>query len=111
MMEPEEAARYERYWKQNYNDIYKGEPNTRQRQYTAPGTRSIVDQKINEKTGEIYSRETIYDEYGRRIGNNDYTDHGRPDVPEHTNLHYHANPWINPNQHGPATPGLHPETP
>lgn len=44
-------------------------------------------------------------------GNNDYTDHGRPDVLEHTNPHYHANPWINANQHGPATLGLHPETP
>ncbi|WP_068498379.1 hypothetical protein [Paenibacillus kribbensis] len=110
-MDTEEAARYKRYWEQDYKDISKGQMNTRQRQYTAPGTRSITDQKINGKTGELYDRETIYDQYGRRIGNNDYTDHGRPDVPTHTNPHHHANPWYNPNQHGPGTPGLHPETP
>ncbi|QDH21613.1 polymorphic toxin-type HINT domain-containing protein [Saccharibacillus brassicae] len=106
-----EAARYQRYWEQTYNDPYKGEPNTRQRLYTTPGNRSIVDQKINTKTGELYKRETIYDEFGRKIGNNDYTDHGRSDVPSHTNPHYHANPYKNPNQHGPGTPGLHPKTP
>jgi hypothetical protein len=85
--------------------------NTRQRLYTVPGERSIRDVKINDKTGEIYIRETIFDEYGRRIGNNDYTNHGRPDVLEHTNPHYHLNSYTNPSQHGRAVPGLHPNTP
>jgi len=61
--------------------------------------------------GEMYYRETIFDDYGRRIGNNDFTDHGRPDIPAHTIPHHHANVWQNPSQHGPATPGLHPDTP
>ena len=111
LMEPSEAARYKRYREQDYKDVFKGEPNTRQRQYTTPGTGSIIDQKINGKTGELYERETIFDQFGRRIGNNDYTDHGRPDVLTHTNPHHHANPWYNPTQHGPGTPGLHPSTP
>ncbi|MDN4066260.1 RHS repeat-associated core domain-containing protein [Paenibacillus vini] len=110
-MDPSEAARYERYWEQDYKEIYKGEPTTRERSYTAPGTRSIIDQKINGKTGELYERETIFDQFGRRIGNNDYTNHGRSDVPSHTVPHYHPNPWYNPRQHGPGTPGIYPETP
>ncbi|MET1176091.1 RHS repeat-associated core domain-containing protein [Paenibacillus amylolyticus] len=110
-MDSSEAARYQRYWEQNYKEIYEKQPNTRDRSYTVPGTRSIVDQKINEKTGQLYSRETIYDKYGRRIGNNDYTDHGRPDVKTHTNPHHHSNPWYNPREHGKGVPGLHPETP
>ncbi len=28
--------------------------------------------------GKMYYRETIFDEYGRKIGHNDYTDHGKP---------------------------------
>ncbi|WP_017825707.1 hypothetical protein [Clostridium botulinum] len=100
MMEPAEAARYEAYWKQGAGSIEKVKENgefvykvmngkninTRQRLYTVPGERSIKDVKINSKTGETYIRETIFDKYGRRIGNNDYTDHGRPDIPSHTIL-------------------------
>ncbi|MCY9556143.1 hypothetical protein [Paenibacillus apiarius] len=125
MMESAEAARYEAYWKQGAGSIQKVKENgkfvykvmegkqinTRQRLYTVPGERSIMDVKINEKTGETYMRETIFDKYGRRIGNNDFTDHGRPDIPTHTNPHYHANPATDPAQHGKGIPGLHPETP
>lgn len=44
-----------------------------------------------------------------RIGNNDYSTHGRPDA--HTNPHHHSNPYNNPTQHGKTTSGLHPQTP
>ncbi|MGL4107037.1 RHS repeat-associated core domain-containing protein [Clostridium sp. LP20] len=125
MMEPAEAARYGSYWKQGAGSIEKVKENgklvykvmdgkninTRQRLYTVPGERSIKDVKINSKTGETYIRETIFDRYGRRIGNNDYTDHGRSDIPSHTNPHYHPNPYNNPAQHGEGIPGLHPDTP
>jgi|GEM_PF-3389545 len=125
MMEPSEAVRYERYWKQGAGSIEKVKENgefvykvmngkninTRQRLYTVPGEKSIKDVKINSKTGETYIRETIFDKYGRRIGNNDYTDHGRSDIPSHTNPHYHLNPYNNPAQHGDGIPGLHPDTP
>ncbi|NFI55029.1 hypothetical protein FDA48_01300 [Clostridium botulinum] len=125
MMEPAEAARYEAYWKQGAGSIEKVKENgefvykvmngkninTRQRLYTVPGERSIKDVKINSKTGETDIRETIFDKYGRRIGNNDYTDHGRPDIPSHTNPSHHPNPYNNPAQHGDGVPGLHPDTP
>ncbi|MEC0147912.1 RHS repeat-associated core domain-containing protein, partial [Paenibacillus alginolyticus] len=107
-MDQLEAARYKRYWEQDINPYYKGEPNTRERTYTVPGTRSITDQKLS-NTGELYERETIYDQFGRRIGNNDYTDHGAPH--HHESPHHHPNPWQNPTQHGPNTPDLHPDTP
>ncbi|MFB5680880.1 RHS repeat-associated core domain-containing protein [Paenibacillus terreus] len=107
-MDASEAARYQRYWEQDINPNYKGAPNTRMRTYATPGTRSIIDQKLS-NTGELYERETIYDQFGRRIGNNDYTDHGKPH--HHESPHHHPNPWQNPTQHGPNTPGLHPNTP
>ena len=107
-MDASEAARYQRYWEQDINPNYKGSPNTRERTYTTPGTRSIIDQKLS-NTGELYKRETIYDQFGRRIGNNDYTNHGKPH--HHESPHHHPNPWQNPTQHGPNTPGLHPNTP
>ena len=126
LMDSDEAKRYENYWKQGsgYNervtvdgkkvdlilDKVQGGESTRQRLYTVPGERSIKDVKLGEN-GEVYIRETIFDKYGRRIGNNDYTNHGRPDVPEHTIPHYHQNLPENPSQHGSATPGLHPDTP
>ncbi|MCO6459130.1 MAG: hypothetical protein J5I93_27795, partial [Pirellulaceae bacterium] len=111
-MTPSEAKRYEKYWKQRHVDIRDGAGipiNTRQREYTTPGTRSIVDQKISSETGQVYPRETIYDDFGRRIGTNDLTDHGRPNV--HPNPHHHPNTPFDPKQHGPVTPGLHPLTP
>jgi RHS repeat-associated protein len=107
-MDASEAARYQRYWEQDINLNYKGSPNTRERTYTTPGTRSIIDQKLS-NTGELYKRETIYDQFGRRIGNNDYTNHEKPH--HHESPHHHPNPWQNPTQHGPNTPGLHPNTP
>ena len=124
LMTLEEAERYDNYWKQgtgSYQVIeINGERvrvivdgkniNTRQRMYTAPGTRSIVDVKLG-SDAEMYYRETIFDEYGRKVGHNDYTDHGRPDVATHTNPHYHPNPVDNPSQHGKGVPGLHPQTP
>ncbi len=88
-MDAAEASRYQRYWEQNINPNYKGNPNTRQRTYAVPGTRSIIDQKLS-NTGELYKRETIYDQFGRRIGNNDYTNHGKPH--HHESPHYHPNP-------------------
>ena len=117
LMTPEEAERYNDYWKQgagsfeNRNGVEvvigkKGKINTRQRLQVSPGTRSIFDVKYG-KNG-MYYRETIFDEYGRRIGNNDYTNHGRGD---HTNPHYHANSPFDPQMHGNNTPGLHPQTP
>ena len=123
MMDADEAKRYKAYWEQGaghlekvkvngeyvYQVMEKGKINTRQRLYTVPGERSIKDIKISSETGETYIRETIFDEYGRRIGNNDYTDHGRP--LDHANPHYHLNSYINPSEHGKGTPGLHPYTP
>ena len=124
MMSSEEAARYDRYWSQGTGS-YQGVKvdgkrekiivdgkyvNTRQRMYTVPGTKSIMDVKLGNK-GEMYYRETIFDEFGRKIGHNDYTNHGRPDISSHTNPHYHLNPVNNPSQHGSGIPGLHPETP
>ena len=117
LMTPDEAERYNDYWKQgagsfeNRNGVEvvvgkKGKINTRQRLQVSPGTRSIVDVKYGKKG--MYYRETIFDEYGRRIGNNDYTNHGRGD---HTNPHYHANSPFDPQMHGNNTPGLHPQTP
>lgn len=103
-MSAREAAQYRAYWAQDYNPVNS----TRLRTYTTPGTRSIIDQKLS-STGEVYSRQTIYDQFGRRIGNNDFTSHGRP--LEHANPHYHPDPWNNPTQHGPVTPGIHPDTP
>ena len=124
MMSSEEAARYDRYWSQGTGS-YQGVKvdgkrekiivdgkyvNTRQRMYTVPGTKSIMDEKLGNK-GEMYYRETIFDEFGRKIGHNDYTNHGRPDISSHTNPHYHLNPVNNPSQHGSGIPGLHPQTP
>ncbi len=125
MMTPEEAARYDAYWKQgagSYKNITEngmtreiiissGETiNTRQRLQTSPGTRSIVDVKYG-KNGEMYDRETIFDQFGRRIGNNDFTDRGTPGIPSHTNPHYHPNSPLDPQAHGDGIPGLHPDTP
>ena len=125
MMSPEEAARYDAYWKQgagsykNYSIngevveriINSGDTiNTRQRLQTNPGTRHIIDVKYGDD-GTIYYRETIFDEFGRRIGNNDYTDHGNPKVPAHTIPHHHSNSPMDPQKHGPAEAGLHPDTP
>ena len=59
----------------------------------------------------MHYRETIFDEYGRKICTNDYTDHQRPDVPTHTNPHHHTNPSTDPSQHGKPVPGFHPNTP
>jgi hypothetical protein len=103
-MSPAEAARYRRYWEQQYHQQGHG---TRFRDQAPPGTRSIVDQKLSRETGEVYRRETIYDQYGRRIGNNDYTNHGRPD---HANPHHHTRDPIT-GRRGDDTPGLHPQTP
>lgn len=103
-MSPSEAARYERYWQQQYHQHANG---TRFRDQAPPGTRSIVDQKLSKETGEVYTRETIYDQFGRRIGNNDFTNHGRPD---HTNPHHHTRDPIT-GRRGDACPGLHPQTP
>ena len=118
MMDAEEALRYKKYWKQgagsiqkfkeNGEDVFKvmqgKDINTRQRLYTVPGEGSIKDVKINGKTEETYLRETKFDKCGR-IGNDDYTDHGRPDISSHTN------PYNEPAQHGDGVPGLHPDTP
>lgn len=104
-MAPAEAARYEKYWGQGHANVPH---NTRPREFAAPGTRSVRDQKLS-GTGDVYTRETIYYDFGRRIGNNDLTTHGRSDV--HPNPHHHPNPATSPAQHGPVTPGLHPNTP
>ncbi len=71
---------------------------------------SIMDVKLGNK-GEVYYRETIFDEFGRKIGHNDYTNHGRSDILSHTNPHYHSNPVNNLSQHGSGIPELHPQTP
>ena len=125
MMSPEEAARYDEYWGQgagSYRNvklsdgtkieiIFNGKkPSTRQRLQAPPGTKSITDVKYG-KNGEMYYRETIFDEYGRRIGNNDYSDHGRPNIPSHTIPHHHPNSPNDPSHHGDGVPGLHPNTP
>jgi hypothetical protein len=103
-MEASEAERYRGYWEQGHREV---PGNTRPREQTAPGTRQITDKKLSEN-GELYDRQTIYDRYGRRIGNNDYTDHGRPK--QHTNPHHHKNPPTQPDKHGKPMDGLHPET-
>ena len=121
MMSSEEAARYEAYWKQgagSYQNVNGkemivgrgGNINTRQRLQVSPGTRSIFDVKYG-SNGEMYYRETIFDEYGRRIGNNDFTNHGMPNVLGHTNPHFHLNSPLLPDMHGDPLPGLHPNTP
>src|ERR1051325_5193530 len=97
------------YWSQEYNDTFEGAPSTRQRTQAPPGTKSITDQKISSETGQLYPRETIYDEYGRKVGNNDFTDHGRANV--HTTPHHHVNPPSNPYEHSRPIPGPHPQTP
>lgn len=105
-----EQERYQKYWEQDYSN--SDGQNTRQRDQVPPGTDSITDQKKSSSSDEVYERETVYDEYGRRVGNTDYTDHGRPDV--HDNPHHHSNPPIGPGnqgQHGPAEPGVHPLSP
>ncbi|MDE6312582.1 MAG: hypothetical protein K2M46_03020 [Lachnospiraceae bacterium] len=118
-MSPEEVVRYDNYWKQGTgsytiidgNEVIVGKGNkvnTRQRLQVSPGTRSMMDVKYGKK-GEMYYRETVFDEYGRKIGTNDYTDHGMPNA--HTNPHYHTNSPLDPSEHGKPKPGLHPETP
>jgi RHS repeat-associated protein len=107
-MNPYEATRYERYWRQKYGEIFEGIPNTRERTYTIPGTRSVTDEKLS-RTGEVYQRQTIYDEFGRKIGSNEFSVHGRPR--DHTNPHHHTNDKMNPFGHSSPKPGLHPQTP
>ena len=96
-----EAERYRKYWESRASS-----PN-RYRDQVAPGTRSVTDQKLSRETGELYNRESIYDEYGRRIGTNDFTTHGRGD---HTLPHHHLRDPITGERSGPL-PGLHPNTP
>ncbi len=67
-----------------------------------------MDIKYGEN-GQMYYRETIFDSFGRRIGNNDFTDHGTPHI--HSNPHYHSNSPLDPQAHGSGVPGLHPSTP
>ena len=127
LMTSEEAKRYDTYWKQGSGN-YKKEVlpdgskievvfdkkntiSTRQRLQVPPGTRSISDVKYGDDGNYMYYRETIFDDFGRRIGNNDFTDHGKPNVKEHTIPHHHPNPFSDVNQHGSATPGLHADTP
>jgi hypothetical protein len=43
-----------------------------------PGTKVIVHEKFNWKTGKLERSEVYYDEYGRQIGRTDYSDHGYP---------------------------------
>ena len=119
LMSTEEAARYDAYWKQgagsytNVNGkevliVKGGGINTRQRLQVPPGTRSIIDVKYG-KSGEIYYRQTIFDQYGRKIGTNDFTNHNMPNV--YTNPHYHPNSPLDLSAHGNGIPGLHPDTP
>ena len=106
LMTADDAARYNAYWAQQLSGP------TRQRLKVAPGTRRIADVKLSTQTGQPYVRQTIYDEYGRATGVNDFTTHGRPQA--HTDPHYHAidsQNWKGGVPHGPATPGLHPDTP
>lgn len=102
-MSTDDADRYERYWSEGYTP-----GGQRQRDQAIPGTRSITDQKLSGETGIVYTRETIYDGFGRRIGNNDYTDHGRQAT--HTAPHYHIRDPVTGERDGPF-PGLHPNTP
>jgi hypothetical protein len=106
LMTADEAARYDAYWAQELSGP------TRQRLQVAPGTQSITDAKLSTQSGQPYARQTIYDEYGRATGVNDSTTHGRPQA--HTDPHYHtidSQNWKGGVSHGPATPGLHPDTP
>ncbi|MBN1852512.1 MAG: hypothetical protein JW829_07295 [Pirellulales bacterium] len=100
-MTPAEAARYRAYWESRPSNP------VRFRDQAAPGTQTIRDPKISTETGEVYMRESIYDQFGRRIGTNEYTTHGRTD---HTLPHYHTRNPITGQREGPF-PGLHPETP
>ena len=128
MMSPEEAERYDNYWKQGVgsyeNFIIDGKKterimgrhnkiNTRQRLQVPPETRSIIDVKYSDgKDDYMYYRETIFDDFGRYIGNNDYTNHNRPDIKGHTSIHHHYNDSTTQNVvHSSPIPGLHPYTP
>lgn len=102
-MPASDAERYERYWSEGY-----AAAGSRQRDQATPGTRSIKDQKLSGETGVVYTRETIYDEFGRRIGNNDFTDHGRQGT--HSVPHHHTRDALTGQRDGPF-PGLHPQTP
>lgn len=121
LMTPQEAKRYNAYWSQGTGSYEVrealeiittkgGKINTRQRLQVSPGIKSIKDVKYGSR-GEVYIRETIFDDYGRKIGVNDYTDHNMPKVPAHTNPHYHPNDALDPGNHGKGIPGLHPDTP
>ena len=121
LMTPQEAKRYNAYWSQGTGSYEVredleiittkgGKINTRQRLQVSPGIKSIKDVKYGSR-GEVYIRETIFDDYGRKIGVNDYTDHNMPKVPAHTNPHYHPNDALDPSNHGKGIPGLHPDTP
>lgn len=72
---------------------------------------TINVEKRSRTNGEVYTREIIFDKYGRKIGNNDYTNHGWPDIPGYIIPHYHQNSVDNLPQHGLAVPGLHPDIP
>ena len=102
-MEAAEAARYRAYWSQELNGA------TRQRLQVAPGYDCITDVKLSSQTGQPYLRQTIYDNYGRAIGVNDFTDHGRSLV--HTDPHYHTLDPLDNFSHSSPLPGLHPNTP
>ncbi|MEY8321855.1 RHS repeat-associated core domain-containing protein [Lachnospiraceae bacterium 46-61] len=124
-----EDKRYNAYWKQGaeYYEMKKqpnggkieiitrgqNEMSTRQRLQVPPGIHSIIDVKYGEMNGNeyMYYRETIFDEFGRRIGNNDYTDYESPEIPSHVNSHYHTNTPTKPSQHGKGVVGLHTDTP
>ena len=127
LMTSEEAEKYDTYWKQGAGaydmkiqpdgkkiEVITGERdgiNTRQRLQVPPGTHSIIDVKYGDGGKYMYYRETIFDDFGRRIGNNDYTDHNRPEIVNHVNPHHHPNPSTAPSQHGDGVIGLHPNTP
>jgi hypothetical protein len=49
----------------------------------------VLQMKKLSRTGEVYQRQTIYDEFGRKIGSNEFSVHGRPR--DHTNPHHHTN--------------------
>jgi hypothetical protein len=75
-MSPAEAKRYEDYWHHN-------NPGN-----VTPGIRKTTDTTVpSSRAGEVYSRDTYYDEFGRRRASTDYTDHSMPD--HHTNPHDH----------------------
>lgn len=125
-MTPEEEERYVAYWRQGIGtsqmdtvndkklEVITGEHNTintRQRLQAPPGTRSIVDVKYSKKSDNIYYRETIFDKFGRYIGNNDFTDHKKPWIPEHTIPHHHVNDSTKKgSRHSGPISGLHPST-